>query len=74
MTNKQFARWREAHFRSRLACAEALGIDRDTVDALETGATRKGNPYPVPLHIALACAAWTMGLKKYDGGAVTIGG
>ena len=28
---------------------------------------------PVPAHLALACASWTLGLRDYDGGAVTIG-
>jgi DNA-binding XRE family transcriptional regulator len=74
MTNSQFAEWRPRFFRSRSACAARLGIDRETVAQLETGTTRKGNPFPVPPHIALACAAWTMGLREYDGGAVKIGG
>lgn len=73
MTNDQFAVWRARHFRSVLACAKALGLDRDTVVALESGRTRRGNAYPVPHHIELACAAWTMSLRSYDGGAVVFG-
>lgn len=73
MTNRQFRTWREKHFRSRRACGMALGLDRDAVEALETGKTRNGASYPVRPLIALSCAAWTLGLRDYDGGAVTIG-
>ena len=74
MTNEEFASWCDRHFRSRLACSKAMGLDRDTVDSLVRGATRKGTPYPVSTTVALACAAWTLGLRDYDGGAVTLGG
>jgi hypothetical protein len=67
MTNEQFARWRSGNFRSGSAAARMLEMDRDTVAALETGRTRKGFDYPVPLHVALACAAWSMGLRDYRG-------
>ena len=72
MTNDQFRVWRERHFRSRLEAERRLGIGRETLASLERGATRNGTPFPVPEYIALACAAWTMGLRDYDGGAVTI--
>lgn len=71
MTNEQFQAWRKLNFRSKSACAKALGINRETVDSLERGATRNGTPYPVSTHLALACAAWTMGIREYHGGAVT---
>jgi len=74
VTNRQFKAWRERMFRSRSACAAAFGLDRDAVTAMESGASRAGNDYPVPAHIALACAAWTLGLRGYDGGGVMIGG
>lgn len=70
MTNEQFSAWRERHFDSDFACARALGIDRDTVAALRTGKTRNDAAYPVRPFIALACAAWTIGLRGYEGGAV----
>lgn len=73
MTNDQFHLWRINHFRSKAACAEALGLDRDTVAALESGRTRKGSAYPIPPHVALACAAWTMGVRAYNGGGVLLG-
>lgn len=73
MTNEQFKAWRERHFRSRMAAGKALGIDRGAIGFLEDGVTDNGTPYPVRPHIALACAAWTIGLRDYDGGAVKIG-
>lgn len=66
MTNAEFARWRGTHFRSRSAAARALDLNRDTIDALETGRTRKGFEYPVPRYVALACAAWSLGLRDYQ--------
>jgi len=66
VTNQQFAAWRARHFRSRRACAQALGIDPRTIRAFEAGRA-------IPAHVILACAAWTLGLRGYDGGAVTIG-
>lgn len=73
MTNDEFSDWRARHFRSVLACANAMGLDREAVSSLERGHTRIGNPYKVPAYVALACAAWTIGLRDYDGGAVMIG-
>lgn len=72
MTNSEFKAWRERMFRSRSACAAAFGLDREAVGSLESGSSRAGNPYSVPPAIALACAAWTIGLRDYDGGGVTI--
>jgi hypothetical protein len=76
MTNKQFAAWAGRHFRSNMACADALQLDRDAIRALATGKTRKGNDAPIPAYVALACAAWTIGVDPatYDGKAVQIGG
>lgn len=73
MTPNQFAEWRARYFKSRRACALALGLDPRAVQALEAGRPRNGTPCPVPAHVALACAAWTIGLREYDGGAVAIG-
>jgi len=74
MTPEQFQAWRARHFpKSRRACAKALGLAETTILACETGRTRNGNPYDIPLTVELACAAWTMGLRDYDGGAVAIG-
>lgn len=67
MTNEEFAAWRPRYFRSRLAAAKALDLDRETIAALESGYTRKGNPFPVPRHTALACAAWAIGWREFDG-------
>ena len=67
MTNEQFAKWRESHFPRRSVAARALGINHETVAALESGVTRKGKPYPVPLVVELACAAWSLNVRAYDG-------
>ena len=58
MTNDEFLAWRKRHFASQFAAAKYLDLDRDTIDALETGAARKSRAaYPVKHHIALACLA-----------------
>ena len=73
MTNSEFDEWFSRHFRSDMAAAKALDLDRDAIASLRSGKTRRGNPRPVPAHIALACAAYTIGLREYDGGKVAIG-
>lgn len=78
MTNDEFTAWRARHFRSRRACARAFGVGIEVVECLERGRQRdrpgkEGRPYPVPPTIELTCAAWTMGIRAYDGGPVTIG-
>lgn len=73
MTNAEFAAWRQRHFRSISACARALQLDRETVTALERGQTRRGGDYPVPAYVGMACAAYTVGVRDYDGGPVMIG-
>lgn len=60
MTNEQFKQWREQHFRSRRACAIALGLNPDQVASLETGVSRCGNPYPVPHYIYLATQGYAV--------------
>lgn len=45
--NARFRAWRERHFPSLNAAALHLGLDRDTLTAIETGMTRNGNPYHV---------------------------
>lgn len=66
MTNDEFKAWRERHFPSRHAAALALGLNRDTLDALETGQTRNGTPFPVRPYMALACLAVDHGLTLED--------
>lgn len=69
MTNEQFDAWAAARFPDGdSACGRALELDRETVKALRTGATKTGAPYPVRRHIALACSAWDAGARDYDGG------
>jgi hypothetical protein len=72
MKNSEFAAWRARHFRSRRACAVVFGLDPRAVAALEEGHTRNGTPCPIPPHVMWACAAYTLNVGEYDGGAVTI--
>ena len=75
MTNEEFREWKERFFASSLAAATYLDLSRDTVEALESGFTRKGSPYPVKHHIALACMAVARGLvvipPEYSSGIKT---
>lgn len=74
MTNQEFNAWFAKHFRSNRACAQAMGWDVETVAAMRTGTNKRGNPRPIAQHEALACAAYTIGVREYDGGKVTVGG
>lgn len=75
MTNEEFTAWRKKHFGSVLAAATYLDLSRDTVEALESGLTRKGSPYPVKHHVVLACMAVARGLvvvpPEYSSGLKT---
>ena len=51
MSPADFRAWRKSLELSQQAAADSLGIGRRTVQDYEAGA------YPVPRHIALACAA-----------------
>lgn len=45
------------HFPSVYAAAKHLGMSRDTIDAYESGITRKGKPMRnIPRYIAMMCA------------------
>lgn len=45
------------HFPSVYAAAKYLGMSRDTIDAYESGITRKGKPMrKIPLYIIMMCA------------------
>ncbi|MGH6892849.1 MAG: hypothetical protein ACREEP_11375 [Dongiaceae bacterium] len=68
MTGPELDAWIRLHFSSVRACARGLGIDKETLGAYIRGHTRHyQRPAPVPTYVALACAAWAMGLKDYDG-------
>jgi len=56
MSPKSLASWRERLGFNKAAASRALGISRNTLDAYEAGR------YPIPLYIALACAAVANGL------------
>lgn len=65
MTNDEFRAWRERHFDSRHAAALATGLNRDTIEALESGRTRNGTDYPVRPYIELMCRAVDAGLSEF---------
>lgn len=69
MTNADFSAWVGARFKSRLAAARALGIDRDMLDAMMTGRRRKtGAPHPLPAWVDYMCAGFdTAGAAKARG-------
>lgn len=61
MTPDAFRRWRKRHYKSRAAAAKALGRGERTIVKYEMG------ELPVPKHIALACAAISLGITQYPG-------
>lgn len=56
-----FTRWRRAMGFNRLQSAEAIGISRNMPQRYEDGLA------PIPLYIALACAALVRGIKPWPG-------
>lgn len=72
MTNAEFDAWIGRHFRSNAAAGRAFGLNHELVKAMREGRSRKGHDTPVPTHVALACAAWTLGIRDYDGGPITM--
>ena len=59
MTPTDFARWRELMSLNRTQAAEALGVSRNMPAKYEAGTA------PVPLTVALACAALIRGLQPW---------
>ena len=60
MTPASFAAWRERLGFSKSDAARRLGLSRNSIIAYETGAS------PIPLHVALACAAIAHGLPPIE--------
>jgi len=60
MTGGAFAAWRERLGFTKSKAAIVLGLSRNSVIAYETGAK------PIPLHVALACAALAHGLPPIE--------
>lgn len=52
MTAEQFTAWRKRHFRSRQACADAIGRSASMIRDLEKGFS------PVPKYMAIICVAY----------------
>jgi DNA-binding XRE family transcriptional regulator len=58
MTPADFTRWRSLMGFNRTQAAEALGLSRNMPAKYEVGA-------PIPLYIALACAALVRGIAPW---------
>lgn len=59
LTADDFARWRKLMGLSKVKAAEALGLSRNMPRRYEDGSA------PIPLYIALACAALIRGLQPW---------
>lgn len=58
MTAQEFREWRERLGLSRTGAAEALGLGRNQPQRYEDG-------QEIPLYVALACAAISLGVPPY---------
>ncbi|ADM09695.1 hypothetical protein PB2503_08199 [Parvularcula bermudensis HTCC2503] len=61
-----FRKWRKALNFSQKDAAEALGLKRRMIQYYEKG-ERDGEPVQIPLTVALACYALSVGVKNYRG-------
>ena len=61
MTAADFADWRKRMGLNRLKAAEALGVSRNMPARYEAGVS------PIPLTVALACAALVRGVAPWPG-------
>lgn len=59
MSPADFARWRELMSLNRTQAAEALGVSRNMPAKYEAGTA------PIPLTVALACAALIRGISPW---------
>lgn len=59
MTPAQFTEWRGHLGLSKTDAAKAIGISRNMPQRYESGAA------PIPLYVALACAAYAINIKPY---------
>lgn len=71
MTPKQFKAWRKRLRLSQRAAGEALGLGLSTIRLYERGFRFEDErPVRIPLHVRLAMAALSLGLKDHpDDGA-----
>ncbi len=60
MTPASFASWRARLGFTKADAARRLGLSRNSVQAYEEGTS------PIPLHVALACAAIAHGLPPIE--------
>ncbi|MBM1169610.1 helix-turn-helix domain-containing protein [Microvirga arabica] len=69
MTKEQFRAWRKAMKLTQTGAAQALGLNRNTIELYERG-TRRDNPnhvVSIPRTVELACAALMLGIHRYGG-------
>ncbi len=59
MTAISFAAWRARLGFTKADAARRLGLSRNSVQAYEQGTS------PIPLHVALACAALALGIAPH---------
>lgn len=57
--------WRRHLGLKKTEAATALGIGVRTLNQYEDGQNHRGDPRPIPRHIALACSALAFGLPPY---------
>ncbi len=66
MTGEELSVWREARKLTQAQLSAILGMHRDSIARHERGSGA------IPTPIEIACAAITLGVKKYDGGEIVL--
>lgn len=66
MEPHDFKKWRKALGYSQKGAADALGLKRRMIQYYEKG-ERDGEPVHIPLSVALACYALSVGVVNYRG-------
>jgi transcriptional regulator with XRE-family HTH domain len=66
MEPTDFKRWRKAMNMSQKDAADALGLKRRMIQYYESG-ERDGDKVKIPLTVALACYALSVGVTNYRG-------
>jgi len=63
---EEFRAWRARNLGSLNAAATKLGLNVDTIRALETGVTRKGFPAPIPIWVAYMMLGYDRSRSQVD--------
>lgn len=66
MEPQDFRKWRRSLHLSQKDAAEALGLKRRMIQYYEKG-VRDGEEVQIPLSVALACYALSVGVRNYRG-------